>query len=385
VGAQVGAVRVSPVAGRADLTEWITFPRRAVYAPESSWVPPLDSDLRRLLDRRRNPFFRHGDAVALLARDERGTIVGRVLAHIYHRHNARYGERASFFGYFECQQSADAARALIAAAAACGARQGCTVLRGPFNMTAMQEMGILLDGFDAPPVVDETYTAPYYPALLAAAGLRPVFPVTTFCLDDVAAVNADALLSERHRVLLAGGRLRIRSADLRHFAAEIETLRELLNDSFYDNPSFVPITRDEFVFQIGPYRRLMDAEISLVAELDGVPVAFIVAVPDYNLLLKKLHGALGPGALVTFLRERRGIHDAALIIMGVQRQLQGQGVMRVMQAALIRALQRRDYRRLTITWVADLNAKSLATMQALGAQPYHRLTLYEGEIAALTP
>jgi len=138
------------------------------------------------------------------------------------------------------------------------------------------------------------------------------------------------------------------------------------------------------VAQIGPYRRLMDPEISLVAELDGVPVAFIIAVPDYNPLLKKMNGTLGPRALAAFLRERRGIRDAALIIMGVQRQLQGRGVMRALQAAFIRALKREGYRRLTITWVADVNDKSLATMRALGAHPYHRLTLYEGEIGAIT-
>jgi hypothetical protein len=36
------------------------------------------------------------------------------------------------------------AQALIDAAATFGATHGCTVLRGPFNMTAMQEMGILV-------------------------------------------------------------------------------------------------------------------------------------------------------------------------------------------------------------------------------------------------
>ena len=61
-------------------------------------------------------------------------------------------------------------------------------------MTAMQEMGILTDGFENPPVVDETYTAPYYPALLEAAGLTPTFPVTTYRVDDLAKTDPDALL-----------------------------------------------------------------------------------------------------------------------------------------------------------------------------------------------
>jgi GNAT superfamily N-acetyltransferase len=380
MGGVMGGVTVAQARSGAELREWIRFPRLHVYPDSGPWVPPLDGDLRRMLDRRNNPFFQHGEAQPYLARDASGRVVGRVLASIYHRHNVRHGERAAFFGYFECIDDTQVARALVDAAAAYGAERGCTLLRGPFNMTAMQEMGILVEGFAAAPAVDETYTAQYYPALLEGAGLRAVFPVTTFRLDGLEAINPDALLGERHRALLANGRMRIRAANLREFRREIETLRELLNDSFYENPHFVPITHDEFFFQIGPYRRLMDSEISLVAELDGVPCGFVVTVPDYNLLLKRMNGTLGPSALLTFLRGRSQIRDAVLIIMGVELQLQGQGVMRVLQAELLRALRRKGYRRLTITWVADVNAKSLGTMHALGARPLHQLTLYERPI-----
>lgn len=273
-------VQVRPARTKEEIGAWITFPRRHVYPPSSPWVPPLDGDLRRMLDPDANPFFRHGEATPFFARDAAGVPVGRVLAHLYHRHNVRYGERAAFFGYFECRDDPATARALIDAAREFGAQHGCTALRGPFNMTAMQEMGILIDGFENPPVVDETYTPPYYPALLEAAGLMATFPVTTFRVRDLARTDPDALLTERHHALLADGRLRIRPADLKDFDREIETLRELLNDSFNDNPHFVPITQDEFRFQIGPFKRVMDPAISLVAELDGVPVAFCVTLPD---------------------------------------------------------------------------------------------------------
>lgn len=378
----MGDVQVLPVRTRADADAWLALPRGEVYPSSSPWVSPLDAELRRMLDYRKNPFFRHGNGAPLLARDGQGRPVGRALAHVYHRHNVRHGERAAFFGYFECRDDARAARALIDAAAAFGSQHGCTVLRGPFNMTAMQEMGVLTSGFAEPPAVDETYTPSYYPGLLAAAGLRPVFPVTTFRVDDVSRLKHDTLLGERQRALLASGRLRVRSANLRNFAREIEAVRELLNDSFYDNPHFVPITHDEFVFQIGPYKRLMDPAISLVAELDGVPCGFIITVPDFNPLLKQMQGRAGPREILTFLRGRSRIRDAVLIIMGVPRYLQDRGIMRVLLAELVRVLQRRGYRRLTVTWIADVNAKSLATVAALGARPLHRLTLYERPIPA---
>jgi len=255
------------------------------------------------------------------------------------------------------------------------------MLRGPFNMTAMQEMGILLDGFDRPPAVDEIYTPPYYPALLDAAGLRATFPVSTFRVDDLQNSHSDRLIGDAHRARVAAGRLRVRATNLADFEREIETVRELLNDSFFDNPHFVPITRDEFFFQVGPYRRLMDPAISLILEVDGVPAGFVLCVPDFGPVLKQMAGSTSPRALLTFLLNRRRVSGAVLIIMGVQRQLQGRGLMRILQAELIRALRDRGYRHLTITWIADANAKSLATVRALGARPYHRATLYERAIS----
>ena len=123
----------------------------------------------------------------------------------------------------------------------------------------------------------------------------------------------------------------------------------------------MPITGDEFRFQIGPFKRVMDPAISLVAEMDGVPVAFCVTLPDFNPLLKKMNGSMGPRALITFLTGKSRVRDAVIIIIGVQRQLQGQGIMRVLQAELVRALRQRHYRTLTITWIADVNDKSRAT------------------------
>jgi GNAT superfamily N-acetyltransferase len=381
----MSSIRVRSVTTPRERNAWIRFPREYVYPDSSPWVAPLDRDLRRALDRKRNPFFRHGDGVALLAVDQTGKPVGRLLAHVYHRHNLRYLERAAFFGYYESVDDQATCDALIDAAAEFGGRHGCTVLRGPFNMTAMQEMGTLVAGFDEPPAVDETYTAPYYQRLLEGAGLHPTFPHATFRVDDVSQVDSQGLLTDRHQALLRDGTLRIRSANLKDWDREIETLRELLNDSFYDNPYFVPITREEFGFQLGPYRRLMAPALSLVAEREGVACGFVIAVPDFNPLLKRMNGSMTPRALLTFLRGQSKVRNACLIIMGVQRQLQGKGVMRLLHAELIRALRRLNYKTLTVTWIADDNAKSRASVAALGARPLHRLTLYEAPIPLSRP
>jgi hypothetical protein len=380
------SVTVRPVTTPRELAAWVRFPRQQVYPATSPWVPPLDRDVVRLLDRHANPFFRQGDAIPLLACREDGRVVGRVLAHVYRPHNERHEERTAFFGFFECLDDAEAATALVRAAAQAAATWGCDTLRGPFNLTAMQQMGILVDGFEYAPAVDQTYTPPYYPRLLEAAALRRTFPHTTYRIDDVHAVNLDGLLGERHRILTVERRLQIRSANMMQFEQELETLRLLLNESFAELTHFVPLTADELLFQVGAYRSYLDPQLLLVAEMDGVPRGFVLAVPDFNPLLKRLNGRIEVPRVLDALPTAAGWlwrRDACLIIQGVERRLQGQGVMRVLHAQLLRNLQRRRYRSLSVTWIEDANERSGQAIRALGGRPRHHLTLYEARLSGL--
>ncbi len=380
------SIVVRPVTTARELAAWVRFPRRQVYPPASPWVPPLDRDLARLLDRRQNPFFQHGDAIPFLAYGSDGQPRGRILAQMYHRHNERHGERTAFFGFFECQNDPAAARALIQAAAQAGASWDCDTQRGPFNQTAMQEMGLLVDGFEYAPAVDQTYTLPYYPNLLERAGLHRTFPHTTYRVDNVADVDPDRLLQERHHVLMIERRLQVRTARMGQFDRELETLRTLLNDSFAELTHFVPLTADELQFQVGAYRSYIDPSLLVVAEMDGVPRGFVLAVPDFNPLLKRLNGRVDLPHAVEALPTMAGWlwrRDACLIIQGVERRLQGLGIMRVLHAELIRNLRRRRYKGLSVTWIEDDNGRSSASIRALGGRPRQRMTLYEGAIADL--
>jgi GNAT superfamily N-acetyltransferase len=206
-------------------------------------------------------------------------------------------------------------------------------------------------------------------------------------VDDVANVDLDGLLGERHHLLTIERRLRVRTARMHQFDQEIETLRRLLNDSFAELTHFVPMTADELQFQVGAYRSYLDPRLLVVAEMDGVPRGFVLAVPDFNPLLKRLNGRADVPRAIEALPMAAGWlwrRDACLIIQGVDRRLQGLGIMRVLHAELIRNLRRRRYKGLSVTWIEDGNDRSSASVRALGGRPRHRLVLYEGAIADLT-
>ena len=168
------SVTVLLVATPQDLADWIRFFRVST----STWRPA--PGYRRSIvtssgcwTEGANPFFQHGEATAYLARGPDGQPLGRILAQVYHRHNERHGERTACFGFFECQDNQEAATALIQEAARAVNCWGGDMLRGPFNTTAMQEMGILVDGSQHRQAVDQTYTPAYYPGLLGVPASPP--------------------------------------------------------------------------------------------------------------------------------------------------------------------------------------------------------------------
>ena len=366
-------VRVDGVESRATRGRFVRV-ARSIYSAHSPWVRPLDAILVDYLDERRNPFHRDGAARAYVA-SRGGRDVGRILAHVWNRHRRLHGEAVGYFGFFECEDDPATAEALLGAAAAFARERGCDRLRGPFNMTAAQEIGIVTRGFEHAPAIDMVYTPAWYPQLIEGAGFQPCLRMKTWRNAEAAGIDPESLLGDAHRRLLAEG-MRVRPIRARHRDADMELVRELVNGAFLGNWSFVPITREEWRLQVGALLPLLDPALVLLAEVHGVPVGVTFAVPDFNAVIRHLDGRLvHPGALR--LLRRPAADDAVVILFAVRKQYQGLGVSRVLNAELIRALKRGGYRGLAITWVASENAASRAQAETLGMQPLHELAMYE--------
>jgi GNAT superfamily N-acetyltransferase len=350
---------------------------RELYPPESPWVRPLDSVIRDYLHPTRNPFFRDGAGQAFLATRD-GRTVGRVLAHVWDRYARLHGERAGFFGFFECEDNQETASALLTAATDFAQSHRTTVLRGPFDMTAAQEIGVVTSGFDAVPAIDMVYTPPWHPVLYEAAGFRRCLEMTTWLNPNIRGLNAEAIMPRERRVKLEALGVTVRPIRRWQRNADMEFVRELTNAGFLGNWGFVPISRPEWELQVGALLPLLDPNLILLAELHGVPIGVTFAVPDFNRILRTMNGSLFTPKVVNLLR--RATDAAVVILFAVRKQHQGLGVSRLLNAELIRALQRGGYRSLAIAWVASGNRASRAQTAALGMSPLHQLAMVEKEV-----
>lgn len=349
------------------------------YGPGSPYVSPLHGDLRRMLSRA-NPLLRD-TPFALFVVERDGVPVGRITAHSHPASNRAYGTQDAAFGFFDCADDAEAAGMLLGAAEAWARAHGFTRIAGNFNLTAMQQIGIMTDGFSYAAFLDQMWNAPWIPRLLETHGYTARFPMTTFALDP-RLVDTDALAPPALHAALDAQGVTFEPVTRRNLAACLEHSRAVLNTAFRDNPMFVPPTQEEYAFQADGMRWILDPRLSSVAMCKGEPVGAIVVVPDANPLLRAVGSRLGWTAPFHYLRHRLSNRRAVVVFQGVMPAFQRQGLNPAMLARSCAALVQAGYTEVGGTWIADSNTASLRQVEKVGGKPLHRLHLFGKDLAA---
>jgi hypothetical protein len=354
------------------------------YGDKSLYVPPLWSDFDRMFDPAKNPFIteRHG-RYALFSAHRDGRPVGRIAASIHDASNRRHGTSNGAFGFFDCIDNTEVADALLLAAERWVAERGMTSIAGNFNLTAMQQIGVMTDGFDKAPFTDMMWSPPHIAHHLERAGYTAIFPMTTFeiSLDDA---KPEQLFGDKQRAILADPDFVWQPISRSAFKARLEDARIILNDGFAENPMFVPPTATEYLFQAGDMMWIIDKRISTVVYHRGRAAGAIIAIPDLNPLVKSIRGKVGLSAPFRFLQHRISNTRAVLIYQSVCRDLHNRGLNGAMLFRTAQALKNAGYRTLGGTWIADINGPSLRQAEKIGAKPLHRLHLFSKKLTIAT-
>ena len=363
-------VRIERVDGRSALDEFLRLPWR-IYRDDPVWVPPLLHDQRTLLDREKHPFHQHADVEYFLARDAGGEPVGRIAAIVNHLHNEFHEERVGFFGFFESIDDAAVARALLDAAEAWLRERGMQAVRGPMNFSTNEECGLLVEGFEHPPVVMMTHNPPYYEALLRGAGYAKEKDLLAWDLDPTKHGGAPPERLERseERLLRRAG-VTIRPLRMKDFDRELARVEEVYNDAWERNWGFVPMTSAEFAFMAKQLKPVVDPGLCLIMESGDEPVGFALALPDFNQALRHIDGRLLPFGIFKLLWHKRKIDRCRVITLGVKQRLRGRGLDALMYLYYFREAPRLGYPRGECSWILEDNLEMSRALERMGAYPY---------------
>jgi len=365
---------VRPVRSRAELKTFIKLPWR-IYRTGDPWVAPLISERRRYLDRSRNPWFERGEAEYFVAwRD--GSPVGRITAQVDRAFNEHHSSAWGWFGFFECVDEPEAARALLDAAEAWLRKRRCDRMVGPASLTMNDESGILIEGYERQPIIQQPWNHPYYRSLLEDVGLEKAMDLLIWeeYLDDY---DPMPILFELHEKLGAEHGITIRNMRRRDLAAEVRRFVEIYNAAWSANWGFVPITERELEHAVEEAKAMIDEDWLFVAEKDGEAVGAVLTFPDFNQVLARLDGRLLPFGWLRALLGRRRIDRVRVGFLGVKPEYQHTGVAAGLYVENFRMAERKPQSGGEMGWILESNTAMNRGMEAMGARVIKRLRMYE--------
>jgi hypothetical protein len=369
----LGSLDVVALRGRRDRSRFLDLPYR-LHRRDPSWVPPLRQDVRRLLSRRRNPFFDHGDACFWLAW-RNGVPVGRISAQVNRLHLDTHRDETGHFGMLEAIDDPEVFAALMAAAELWLRDRGMRRILGPYSLTMNDDIGLLLSGFESPPMVGLPYTPPYYAERLAALGYAKAKDVLALRLRLSEVSDEQVLRLERLTSRLREeGRLGVRFFDLRHFQAEMRLALDIYNAAWAQNWGFIPVSQREanqIIKQLAP---VMPAKGAVFALADGEPAAMLVALPDLNEFTVDLDGRLFPFNWLRMLWRLRFAKTtgARALLTGISPRYRGSALstalLMLMIEQILKSGREAGIEVVEFSWILEDNRPSLDGCQALGAR-----------------
>ncbi len=372
-------VTVRSVGTKRDLTEFIRFPWR-IYREDPFWVAPLIAERREFLDRKKNPFFAHADVVLYLAERD-SQVVGRVAGIVNHGHIQYHNEKAGFFGLFECVKDHAVARALLDSVRDWLKSKGMRIMRGPANFSSNEDWGFLLEGFDSRPVIMMPYNPPYYLELVERYGMTKAKDLYAYFIDET--LPTPPRVVRMAQSIKSKGQIRVRSLNLKEFDKEVWRIKQIYDSAWSKNWGFVPMTDEEFDHLARNLRQIVDPRVVFIAEVEGKPAGFSLALPDFNQVLARLNGRLFPFGIFKLLwhaKIRRKIDGVRIITMGVVPEFQKRGIDTVFYAETYNVGVKRGYRWAEMSWILEDNTLMNRMLKLLGAKLYKKYRIYEIKI-----
>ena len=374
-----GAVVVERIGrDKAALSRFFDVADR-LYASDPNWVAPLRDDLAKVF-KDENPFFRHGEMQLFVARRD-GEDVGRIAAILDRNHNEFHGERASFFGYFESENDPAVAKVLLEAAAVWGRERKMTVMRGPTNPTLNDEAGLLVDGFDSPPVLMMTYNPRSYIALIEGQGFHKAKDLLAYWFPlEEKPLQRLSRVAERFRK--RSKEIVVRNVTKKSLAKDLMKIREVYNEAWEKNWGFVPMTPEEMDFMAARMKPLLVPELLWLAEAprpDGTlePIAFMLMLPDYNVAMKPLKGRLLPLGWLKFLLGIKKIKTVRVLTLGIKLPYRQSGIQSIMMADSLRFQLSKGYTGSEVSWLLEDNDLVIGSVRLWGGQLYKTYRIYE--------
>lgn len=372
------SVRLQRVKSKAEIRSFAALPRR-LYGSFTDYVAPLDIIQCDMMNASKNPFFQHAEAAYWIA-EKNGRKVGRISAQIDKLDATRDRPNLGHFGNLAAIDDAETVAALFDAVEQWLAERRMTTVTGPFNLSINGESGLMVSGHKERHMFLTPWDPPYLDARVKAAGYTKVRDLHSFEFTDM---DKPIEMANRFAVMSAKMKIRTYLAPVSTINSKLDTVLKLFNDAWENNWGFVPMTREELAHMAKDLKPLLTDECLSIVEVDGVPAAFALALPNLTEVSADLDGQLLPlgWARLGWRVKRRAYTSGRLLLMGVSRQYRETGLGAGLALLAIEKMRegviRLGIRTAELGWVLEDNRPLLRMLDLLNVRRYKTHRVYQ--------
>jgi hypothetical protein len=258
-----------------------------------------------------------------------------------------------------------------------------TRVLGPFSLSINEETGLLIEGFDTPPMMFMPHDPPYAAVRVEEQGYRKAKDVLAYLyeMSREFSPTIKRLITKRKPSTLI-----VRHLDMTRYEQEFDTITAIFNDAWKDNWSFIPFTEAEIRHMARSLKPLIRPYMVAIVEFNGEPVAFGITLPNLNEAIADFNGRLLPfNWIKLLLRLRRGTKTWRVPLMGVRRSFNA-GMLGAMAPFLVidsmhQGALKTPMTHVEFSWILEDNLPMRHVIEKMGSVAYKTFRVYEKSLA----
>lgn len=285
------------------------------------YISEIDDDVAKMLTRK--TLMAKEMEIGLFVVSKSGEDVGRCAAIINKMFQQQKQAGAGFIGFFAAANNCEREVAeMIRTAENWLEERGVTKVIAPANGGAPNSMGFMVTGFDEDPMFPFPWTPPYYRGYIESLNYQATYPLWYYEVDFTSEkykaikqqyVNYDAAV--------------IRPVSKRNWNEDIEIVTDMLNETFVHEWEFTRASHAEMKEFMTPMKGALAPQQILIAEVNGKPAGFCLAMPDLSPLFRTFNGKVGLMAIFKLITgATKKFKRAGILGIGVTDEHKGRGL-----------------------------------------------------------
>ena len=358
------------VTNKKNIREFLDFPS-TLYKEDKNWIRPLDEDIEKIFNPKKNKLFRKGNAIRWILKDSNNKVAGRIAAFYDDKTAEKNDQPTGGCGFFDCINDKDASEILFNASKVWLEKQGMEAMDGPINFGSREHFwGCLSEGYYEP-IYNMPYNHKYYNELFESYGFKNYFNQFTFHLRFVKG-NLDSIIYEKATRIRKDPEISFGFHDKKKASRTANNFMDIFNAAWAKFPGVKPITLTQATALFKSMKQIIDPKLIIFAYHNEKPIAFFIMIPDLYQIIRKFNGdfnIINKLRLLFDLKVRKVCTRAVGIIFGVIPEFQGKGVAEGMIVYYEDEITRGvNYTDLEMNWIGDFNPRMIKLVEQISGK-----------------